>query len=216
MVIVTAKWCAHEMKSLEISTQNSFYFLHSSTGSLVIEKMEKSISTDFVGSITQLWKLISNWFLAQILLEMRALNLQICQISKKCILKIFCAFFAFLDFAKLRQNGWIFCWFFCTQYPTIWVLRIFFHTYTNPLSQLQVPQICNQNVGTISLPYAIGWSVTLTAHERKPLTDVQTNSHCNQKILTVTPATTYRTAYNLLEHRAQLTCAFFTFALCWL
>ena len=29
-------------------------------------------------------------------------------------------------------------------------------------------------------------SVTLNAHERKPLTDVQTNSHCNQKILTVT------------------------------
>ena len=48
-------------------------------------------------------------------------------------------------------------------------------------------------------------SVTLTAHERKPLTDVQTNSHCNQKILTVTPATTYRTAHNLLEHRTQMT-----------
>ena len=164
-MIVTAKWWKYEMKSLEISTQNSFYFLHSSTGSLVIEKMEKSISTDFVGSITQLWKLISNWFLAQILLEMRALNLQICQISKKCILKIFCAFFAFLDFAKLRQNGWIFPGFFCAQYPTIWVLRIFFHSYANPLSQLQVPQIGNQNFGTISLSYAIGWSNLIRLHK---------------------------------------------------
>ena len=164
MVIVTAKWCAHEMKSLEISTQNSFCFLHSSIGSGVIAKIKKSILADFVVSITQLWKQISNWFLAQILLEMRALNLQICQISKKCILKIFCAFFAFLDFSKLRQNGWIFCGFFGAQYPTIWVLRIFFHSYANPLSQLQVPQICNQNVGTISLPYAIGWSNLIQLH----------------------------------------------------
>ena len=40
-------------------------------------------------------------------------------------------------------------------------------------------------------------SVTQTARERKPLTDVQTNSHCNQKILTVTR--------NNLPDRLQLT-----------
>ena len=119
MVIVTAKWCEHEMKVYKIPTQNSFCFLHSSIGSAVIAKIEKSIFADFHLSITQPWKQISMWFLAQILLEMRASNLQICQIWKKCILKFFCAFFAFLVFSKMHKNGWNFCGFFGAQYPTI-------------------------------------------------------------------------------------------------
>ena len=47
MVIVTAKWCEHEMKVYKIPTQNSFCFLHSSIGSVAIVKKRKISFTGF-------------------------------------------------------------------------------------------------------------------------------------------------------------------------
>ena len=128
---------------------------------------------------------------------------------EKCTFQNFLRIFCIFGFCKIAPKRMDFSLIFLHPVPHNMSIADFFSYLHRPSistpSASNLQSKCWYNFTPLCHRMIKFNSVTLTAHERKPLTDVQTNSHCNQKILTVTPATTYRTAYNLLEHRTQMT-----------
>ena len=132
---------------------------------------------------------------------MRASNLQICQIWEKCIFKTLLRIFCIFGFCKIAPKRMDFLQIFSHPVPHNMGIADFFSYSHQPSistpSASNLQSKCWYNFIPLCHRMIKFNSVTLTAHERKPLTDVQTNNHCNQKILTVTR--------NNLPDRLQLT-----------